>query len=323
MKRIKQLLISTLLLITCLSGMEAQKVVFLHHSTGCNLYYQGNVAEWISDYNTEHGTNYLISERSYPNSPYSWDNYPFDYWNLWVNNQCNNAYPGTECLDKITQNYDIIVFKHCFPGAYISADDANPSVSSNAQTLANYKLQYRALRTLMDSYPGKKFIVWTLAPLHRLATSSAEAARARQFVDWVKTSWLSEDGKQHSNIYIFDFFGYAAENNPAALNGKLNCLKYDYENDHLGSDSHPNELANQTIGPLFAQLIINVASIQTDSCAEDIDGSGSVNTDDLLRLLSRFGTSCTAGCSEDIDRNTIINTDDLLRFLTKYGFTCQ
>jgi hypothetical protein len=37
----------------------------------------------------------------------------------------------------------------------------------------------------------------------------------------------------------------------------LNCLKYDYELSHTESDSHPNLLANQTIGPIFAQFIIN------------------------------------------------------------------
>jgi hypothetical protein len=234
-----------------------QKAIFLLHSTGSNLFYQGQVGEWISNYNLQHSTSYQIDVRAYPHTPYPWDNYPYDYWNLWVNNQCNNTNPNIECLDKLTQDYDVIIFKHCFPGSSIVADDNNPSVSSNIKTLANYKLQYRALLSLMDSYPNKKFILLTLAPLHRLDTYAESAARARQFVDWVTTSWLTEDGKLHPNVYIFDFNSYTAERNPSPANGSLNCLKYDYELSHTESDSHPNLLANQTIGPIFAQFIIN------------------------------------------------------------------
>jgi hypothetical protein len=266
MKAILIIIISTIMLAGCKkktgeADYIGQKVIFLHHSTGSGVYYGGNVTQWIATYNTQHNTNYRISERSYPDTPYPWANYPYDYWNLWINNKCNNADPNIPCMDKITQDYDVIIFKHCFPGASIAADNGNPSVSSNVQTLANYKLQYRALRALMDSYPKKKFIVWTLAPLHRLATNTDDAARARQFVDWVKTTWLTEDARLHPNIFIFDFFSSAAESNTTPLNGKLNCLKYDYEGSHTGNDSHPNALANQTIGPLFAEFIVNTIRV--------------------------------------------------------------
>jgi hypothetical protein len=249
----------------------AQKVIFLHHSTGDGVYTEGNVPQWISNYNAQHGTNYQVFKRPYPDTPYPWANYPYDYWNLWVNNQCNNTNPNIECLDKLTQNYDVIIFKHCYPGSSIQPDLPVASVSSSVKTLANYKLQYRALRSLMDSYPNKKFIIWTLAPLHRLETYNDEPAKARQFVDWVKTSWLTEDGKSHPNIYIFDFFGYAAESNPAPVNGKFNCLKYDYEVSHTAdNNSHPNTLANQTIGPIFAEFIVNTIKNQLTGFDQNI-----------------------------------------------------
>lgn len=256
--------LSFLLLSVFMFNAESQKVIFLHHSTGGNLYNQGNVAQWITNYNSSHSTNYQVTDRYYPETPYPWANYPYDYWNLWINNQCNNANPNIECMDKLAQNYDVIVFKHCFPGALIEADNGSPSVSSSYQTLANYKLQYRALRTLMDSYPTKKFILWTLAPLHRLATTPAHAARSKEFVDWVKNAWLTEDGKSHPNIYIFDFFNLAAETSQNPANGLVNCLKYVYEGSHTDSDSHPNLLANQTIGPLFAEFIVNTIRSSTN-----------------------------------------------------------
>jgi hypothetical protein len=249
-------------ILTGISGYS-QSVIFLHHSTGAGVYNEGNVAGWIANYNSLNSTNYQITERAFPDTPYPWENYPYDYWNLWINNQCSSTNVNIQCLGNIVQNYDVLIFKHCFPGADILANDGNPSVNSSIKTLANYQLQYRALRSLLDQYPQKKFIVWTLAPLHRLATNANNAARAKQFVDWVKTSWLTEDGKSHPNIYIFDFFSLVAETNQTPVNGQVNCLKYSYEGSHTDSDSHPNLLANQTVGPLFSQFIVNTIKNQT------------------------------------------------------------
>jgi hypothetical protein len=253
-----------IILIIFISGAlaQGQSVIFLHHSTGEGVYLEGNVASWIANYNSLNGKSYSITERAYPNTPYPWDNYPYDYWNLWVNGQCSGTNLNTQCLNNIVQNYDVVVFKHCFPGASVVADNGSPSVSSPIQTLANYKLQYRALRALMDQFPQKKFIVWTLAPLHRLATNTNDASRAREFVNWVKTTWLTEDGNSHPNIYIFDFFGLAAELSTSPANGAVNTLKYNYEKSHSDSDSHPNLLANQTIGPVFAQFVVSTIENQ-------------------------------------------------------------
>lgn len=242
---------------------RAQKIIFLHHSTGDGVYSGGNVPQWIKTYNTQNGTAYQISERSYPNTPYPWENYPYDYWNLWINGGCNNSNESIECMDMLTKNYHVIIFKHCFPGADISPDTGNESVSSKRKSIENYKLQYNALLALMDSYPSTKFIVWTLAPLHRNATNTENAAHARQFVDWVKNDWLTEDNKLHPNIFVFDFYGLSAELNSSPQYGKINCLKYEYEGDHSESDSHPNALANRTIGPLFAQSIVDAINLQS------------------------------------------------------------
>jgi hypothetical protein len=229
-----------------------ESVIFLHRSTGGNVYGQGGVASWISDHNADQGTAYQISERSYPSSG---GNYPYDYWYLWVDGACASS--SSECLSSLAQTYDVIIFKHCYPGSDVQLDSGNPNIASSTKSLENYKLQYRALRDLMDGFPDNRFIVWTLAPLHREATSAETAQRARQFVDWVNTEWLTEDGQPHGNIFIFNFWGHAAESDPNPQNGQVNTLKYDYERSHTGSDSHPNQLANETIGPIFAQFIVD------------------------------------------------------------------
>ncbi|HRQ29582.1 MAG TPA: T9SS type A sorting domain-containing protein [Saprospiraceae bacterium] len=263
-------------------SLSGQKTIFLHHSTGGGVFYGANgLPQWFSDYNQSHDTEYEIEEFSYPNSPYPWDNYPYDFWNLWVNQgQCNNNQSGIRCLDWFAEHYDVIVFKHCFPGAGIVPDNGNPLVSSDRKSIENYKLQYRALRELMDNYPDNKFIVWTLAPLHRNATDPQSAARAREFVTWVKDVWLAEDSTSHPNIFVFDFYGLAAESTTVPSQGKVNCLKYEYENDHNGSDSHPNELANATIMPLFGQAIVNAI---TDNLSSSFDtGPGKKNGLDIF-----------------------------------------
>jgi len=248
-----------LLCLDSICGFSQKNIaIFLHHSTGDGVYSEGNVSNWVKNYNSAHGTNFQIIPRTYPDTPYPWANYPYDYWKLWVNNNCDNSNLNIECLSSIASKCELVIYKHCFPGASINADIGKPDVTSSRQSLENYKLQYRALRTLMDGMPDKKFMVWTLVPLHRLATNADEAKRAHEFVDWVKNEWLTEDGQNHPNIFIFDFYSLTAELDQNPVNGQQFCLKYEYEYSHSSYDSHPNTLANQTIGPIFAQAVVNV-----------------------------------------------------------------
>ncbi|QQS52091.1 MAG: T9SS type A sorting domain-containing protein [Bacteroidota bacterium] len=240
-----------------LSNAQENHAVFLHHSTGGNVYSEGNVPEWISDYNLGNGTDFSIEERSYPDSPWGWSNYAYDYWKLWIDGSCDNVQPGIECIGSIAEGCELVIFKHCFPGASIGANTGNPDVSSSSQTIENYQAQYRALRQMMDTMPETKFMLWTLAPLHRLSTSADVAARAGEFVDWVKNDFLTEDSQDHPNIYIFDFFGLVAEQSASPTNGVQYCLKYEYERSHDGDDSHPNTAANEYAGPHFARAVVN------------------------------------------------------------------
>jgi hypothetical protein len=269
-----------ILITTCIHSIS-QDVIFLHHSTGEGVYSEGGVAAWIDNYNITHGTNYNVTSRAYPLLPYPWENYPYDYWNLWINGACADTNSSNACLYELCSDYDVIIFKHCYPGAAIEADNQNPDISSSIRTLANYKLQYRALRDLMDTFSNNKFIIWTLAPLHRLATSVEPAARAREFVNWVKNDWLTEDSKEHQNIYIFDFFGYVSESDSNPINGKVNCLKYDYEIDHASGNCHPNLLANQYVGPLFAQFIINTIENVPSMKVKSITVTGTDNVSNI------------------------------------------
>jgi len=58
-------------------------------------------------------------------------------------------------------------------------------------------------------------------------------------------------------LYLL-FFGIVAENNSSPANGRLNCLKDEYEGDHDGSDGHPNEQAKLIAGEAVANFMIQL-----------------------------------------------------------------
>jgi hypothetical protein len=148
----------------CLFG-TADRVIFLHHSTGAGVwgYPDKGVPTWFSEYNAASGTSFDVTERPYPTGSYPWDNYPYDYWNLWINGMFDSGESSIECMTNLAADHEIIIFKHCFPGAGIGPDVV-ADITSSYKSLENYKLKYRALRDMMDCYPDTKFIVWTLAP---------------------------------------------------------------------------------------------------------------------------------------------------------------
>ena len=175
--------------------------VFLHHSTG-GVIWSGGVPEWIDDYNTAHGTSYAVTATAYPNSPYPWDNYPYDYWNIWVLHAGAAPYLGCATLEMLTQQYDVVVFKHCFPVSNIEPDIGTPDIGSPDKRTENYKAQYLALRTKLRSFPANRFVVWTGAAKLQSEISEDMATRARAFFDWVIGEW-DEPG---DNIYVWDFY---------------------------------------------------------------------------------------------------------------------
>jgi hypothetical protein len=227
------------------------KIIFLHHSTG-GVIWGGGVANSIASYNTAHSTSYQITERAFPSgSPYPWDNYPYDYWNIWVSHAGSTAYMTEPTLEMLAPQYNVIVWKHCFPVSGIGADTGSASVSSSNKTLENYKLQYAALKTKMRSFPNTRFIVWTGSALIQSETNAASAARAQEFANWVKNTW-DEKG---DNIFVWDFRQLETEG------GLYLLAKYS------AGDSHPNSTLANTIAPYFAQRIVDVIQGRGDTAS--------------------------------------------------------
>lgn len=223
---------------------EFTNVIFLHHSVGHNLVQEGGVRDRLTEagYNFwDHGYNWR-GLRGPDGSPtgYSY-NIPDDntdpdglarVFAQRVYGIPLNAFSGL-------LQHEVIAFKSCFPASHISSDGQ----------LERYRSYYLAMRDVMDQHPDRIFIVVTPPPLNPAETNVEAAARARVFANWLKSdAYLGA----HPNVFTFDLFGYLAEDDPTSPD--YNMLRKAYRE---GSDSHPNRAANEKIGPLFVDFIVD------------------------------------------------------------------
>jgi hypothetical protein len=250
----------------------AYKIIFLHHSTGdiiwkgqpkgfeklTNLFSQkATVPKWFMEHNEKTGSNYYITEQAFPKGdPYSWDNYPYDYYNIWVKNAGMTPYMEEPTLEMLSKQYNLIVFKHCFPVGYIEEDTGNPDIDSKEKRLENYKLQYMALKEKMLQFPDNKFLVWTGAANVKDKTTPEYAQRTRDFVSWVKTEWDSVG----DNIFLWDFYELETE-------GGIYLTENNARDKH---DSHPAKSFGEKVAPLFCQRIVDV--IETNGMKTTLTG---------------------------------------------------
>ena len=247
--------------------MENQiNIIFLHHSTGNNIWrggisntasklgFDGDVSKWFENYNEENEKNYKISETNFPKkSPYGWNNYPYDYYNIWVKNAGDKLYQEEPTLEILTKKYDVIIFKHCFPVSNIKADSANTDIDSDIKTLGNYKLQYDALKKKLLEFPETKFIVWTPTALVKSKTNNDQAERANEFSEWVKTKWDTKD----DNIFLWDFRELQVEGG----------LFFKNEYAVSANDSHPNTEFSKTVAPYFCKRVVDVIEGRGDNAS--------------------------------------------------------
>ncbi len=224
---------------------------FLHHSTGNGMIVQGSMRAHIAAYNADNATSYTFWDHGYngeglrnpagvwTNTSYSIpdDNTdPDGLHALWTTN--NSA------RTSIMANHEVIAFKSCFPAS---------AIGDNA-TLEQYKTWYREMRNYFDAHPERLFVVMSTPPLHQLSTDTTEADNARAFADWLKSA---EYLAGHTNVICFDLFDALAQADDGSPT--RNMLRYEYEMSHGDGDSHPNALANQTVGPVFADFLIDAA----------------------------------------------------------------
>jgi hypothetical protein len=229
-------------------------LIFLHHSTGKNLIAQGDVRDlftqrgyqfWDHDYNTSGltrpagtrtGTSYDIPEVK-PGAKGGGNTDPEGLAVLFsqpVHDPPDNAF------SRLLQ-HEVLILKSCFPNSAIKSD----------ATLAQHKAWYLGMRDVIDQHPDRVFVLLTSPPLHPQETTPEEAARARGLADWLQSE---EFLAGRSNLFVFDFFGLLAD-------PETNVLRDAYQRDPDSTDSHPNAMANETIGPLFVDFVDQAVQI--------------------------------------------------------------
>lgn len=234
--------------------IKSNNILFLHHSTGNIIYHGGNgsgsgekpgVAKWFDNHNRGNGTSYRITRQYFPKAkPYGWNNYPYDYYNIWVKHAGGQPYLEEPTLEMLTKEYGLIIFKHCFPVSNIIKSQSNADIDSPDKILKNYKLQYQALKEKMLQFPDTKFLLWTGAALLETHITEDGASRAKAFFEWVKNEWDTGN----DNIYLWDFYDLETEGNL--------YLKVEYA--RSPDDSHPGKDFTERVAPLFCQRIVDV-----------------------------------------------------------------
>lgn len=232
------------------------KIVFLHHSTGravlrgntSTLWYRlsgkGDVHKYFREHNRLQGTRHRLHALDYPGEAgYGGFNYPYDYHNLWVKHAGEVSYKGQATLEQLTREYDVVVFKHCFPVGKLLENTGQASVDNPEKRLENYQVQYEALKQKMHDFPETVFVVWTPPAMVKEATTEAEALRLREFYDWLIREW-DEEG---DNIFLWDFYALETEGS----------LYLQPEFAAAPGDSHPNRDFAGRVAPMFAAFVID------------------------------------------------------------------
>jgi len=279
----KQILLLPILAIALFAIISCEKnedppdvdILFLHHSTGKVIWRGGEgqlifriagrlgprfaeraeqraaLPSLLNKYSRQQGIDIRIREVAFPKaSPYGWNNYPFDYYNIWVKNAGDEPFMEEPTLEMLTKDYDLIIFKHCYPVSNIGPDADSADINSDVKTISNYKLQYLTLREKLHQFPETKFILFTGAAQVQSKISEDEALRAREFFKWVVEEWdLPGD-----NIHLWDLYSLETEGG----------LYFKEEYARSATDSHPNPKFAANAVQLLFNRIVDVIENQGD-----------------------------------------------------------
>jgi len=226
------------------SNGDYTNVIFLHHSTGLALITEGNVRPLLTELGYrfwDHGYNHEGLVR--PDGTPARASYRIPGNRGQGNTDVDGLVelftqpvtdPPSNAFSRLLR-HEVIAFKSCFPNSAIKSDEMQEQ----------FQAWYLEIRDVVDQHPDRIFILVTSPPLHPLATNPDEAARARAVADWLKSDEYLEG---HPNLFVFGFFDLLADPD-------TNMLSARYQIDPDNPDSHPNRLANETIGPLFVKFI--------------------------------------------------------------------
>jgi hypothetical protein len=210
------------------NGRFEKHLLFIHHSVGENMLYEGGLkdsleAQGIGVHSVTYGSD--IGQNT-------------DMCD-WVS-KFNNYYPKMikydirpDILYPDARENEIIMFKSCYPNSDITDEGMNPgNPLDKSKTIWNYRTVIEDLGKDFSKSPGKLFIYLTAPPMVPEQTSPENAARAKEFNNWVTNTFATEYRKKNdpSNFLVFDLFNTLADQN--------GFLQADFRRSE--TDSHPN-----------------------------------------------------------------------------------
>lgn len=151
----------------------------------------------------------------------------------------------------------IVMFKSCFPNSDLAGNPTDPPVAegtpnplrgesagSASMTVANAKGIYRDLLSTFRLHQDRLFVAVTAPPLVPGATSSAAAANARAFNEWLVHDWLT--GYPYANVAVFDFYNVLTSNGGDANTNDLSAAGGNHHRYRNGQIEHQVSTARNT-----------------------------------------------------------------------------
>ena len=250
---------------------EFRKAIFLHHSTGANIYgLSGSsvtVPACIKKFNDDHGfsskNQVRMDQIGWPTAEMGWNNEWYRWKSILDGNDKIKRYGLKKLLapninvsaewNKILKNYPIVVIKSCFPSSAIVNEGSDKDLSNlSIKSIYNYKYIWRNIMRNFAMHPDNFFVIWTNTPLAKASTTPEQALLSNAFCKWAKdtlaTGLDQEFGPFPENVYVFDFFHYLTSGG---------ILKEDFAISH--SDSHPNNTAAEYVAPRLVKEVFNAA----------------------------------------------------------------
>lgn len=230
-------------------------VMFLHHSTGRYMMRDSGFRSLVDAHNAKTGLDIRFWDHDYASgnaftgiirpdsSVYSDWIYGYEANNIMPDGYYDIFVQAPAFRDSLFNRHDVIAFKN---------DHRTGDILSESE-LQQHKDNYLEIRNVLDQFPEKLFILVSGSSRQPAGVSVETADRARRFYDWLQSP---EFMGGRTNIAFFDLFDELS-NPDDPSNPERNMLRPEYRvSDQY--DDHPNEFANQTIGPKFADFLLRV-----------------------------------------------------------------
>lgn len=225
--------------------------IFLHHSTGWNIWGPTEGSTSVPDLITTYNTNHSYSGTDACSLDEQWFPDDENEWHVW-HRLFNGTHPS-ETIQPFLDGNKIVMIKSCFPSSAIEGYGVpGDSAYFDYKTVENYKWHWRCIIQRMSEHPSNFFVIWTNAPLIQSETTPDQAMLSHIFSSWAKDTLAAGldpvFGAFPLNVYVFDFFHKLA----AAPNYYLPVS-------YAIGDSHPNGAAATLVAPQLVQEIFDAA----------------------------------------------------------------